>query len=64
MAVSAWKAVRDGLSVALSGCASGRELIAAGYQSDVSVAAEVDESAAVPVLHDGRFIEEGACGRL
>lgn len=32
--------------------ASGRELAGAGYASDVSIAAEVNESRSVPVLED------------
>jgi phosphosulfolactate phosphohydrolase-like enzyme len=35
------------------GCASGRELIDAGYPGDVDVAAELDAGAFVPVLRDG-----------
>lgn len=63
VAVSAWKAVRGRLGTALAECASGQELIAAGYASDVTVAAEIDESSVVPVLHHDRFVDEGARGR-
>ncbi len=44
-------AVRRGLP--LGDLASGRELIEAGFEDDVAIAAEVDSSAAVPVLLDG-----------
>jgi 2-phosphosulfolactate phosphatase len=40
---------------ALEGCASGRELVAAGYGADVAVAAEIDGSDAVPLLAGDRF---------
>jgi 2-phosphosulfolactate phosphatase len=39
----------------LAACASGRELLDAGYADDVTVAAEVDTSDAVPVLEDGAY---------
>jgi 2-phosphosulfolactate phosphatase len=39
---------------ALADCASGRELIAAGYADDVAIAAELDESPAVPRLGPDR----------
>ena len=64
VAVSAWNAVRDRLDTALSQCASGQELIAAGYRSDVVVAAELDESSVVPVLHGDRFIDAAARDRV
>ncbi|MFP5020315.1 2-phosphosulfolactate phosphatase [Pseudonocardia phyllosphaerae] len=41
---------------ALRACASGRELIAAGWGDDVDVAAELDASSALPVLCDGVFV--------
>ena len=44
---------------ALHGCASGRELITAGYEQDVRIAAELDVSHVVPLLRDGRFIDHG-----
>lgn len=37
-------------------CASGRELVAAGYRQDVEIAAEIASSRAVPVLLEGRFV--------
>ena len=43
------------VTTALHGCASGRELDEGGFGPDVDVAAEVDVSAAVPVLVDGAF---------
>lgn len=65
MAVAAWRAVRDRVGAALEECASGRELIAAGYSTDVLVAAEVDTSRSVPVLVDDVFVDRrarSACG--
>jgi 2-phosphosulfolactate phosphatase len=42
----------------LAGCASGRQLIEAGFQQDVLIAADYDVSACAPVLRDGAF-EDG-----
>jgi 2-phosphosulfolactate phosphatase len=53
-AVAAYESMREPLA-ALSGCASGRELIEQGYAADVEVAAEQDRSRVVPVLRDGVF---------
>lgn len=39
-----------GLAAAVHDCASGRELVAAGFGDDVAVAAEVDAGTTVPVL--------------
>ena len=46
--------------VAREGCASGRELVAAGYGADVAVAAEIDGSDAVPLLAGDRFRPVGS----
>jgi 2-phosphosulfolactate phosphatase len=40
-------------------CASGRELITAGYAQDVQIAAELDVSHVVPLLRDGAFTDHG-----
>ncbi len=52
---AAYDAVRGREGEALLACASGRELVQQGYEQDVTIAAEVDTSAVVPVLEDGRF---------
>ncbi|MGU3584114.1 2-phosphosulfolactate phosphatase [Rhodococcus sp. C26F] len=57
MAVAAWQAVRGNVNSSLEACASGRELTAMGYESDVVVAAEIDRSATVPVLVGDRFVD-------
>lgn len=62
VAVAAWQAVRDTLPSSLQTCASGRELVDAGYRSDVEVAAEVGRSATVPVLEGHRFVDHGRPG--
>jgi 2-phosphosulfolactate phosphatase len=49
-AAAAWAAVADTIGPALLACGSGRELAALGWGDEVPVAAEVDESSAVPVL--------------
>ena len=54
-AVAAYRTVEGWVSDALTTCASGRELQANGYPSDVRIAAEVGASAVVPVLRDGVF---------
>ena len=59
VASSAWSAVADRIESSVRECASGRELIAAGYASDVAVAVEVDGSRSVPVLVDGCFRSDG-----
>ena len=52
---AAWAAVEHRAGQALQACASGRELVEQGWPDDVAVAAELDRSAAVPVLADGAF---------
>ena len=47
------EARKGGLLAALSGLASGRELIADGYGADVQLAADLDVSGAAPRLVDG-----------
>jgi 2-phosphosulfolactate phosphatase len=46
----------------LANCASGRELIEIGYPQDVPIAAELDGSVAVPVLHNDAFTPAGPPG--
>lgn len=55
-AAAAFRAVQGDVRAALRSCASGGELIDAGYLGDVDVAAELDGSASVPVLRDGMFV--------
>ena len=52
-------AVRDRVSDALGACASGRELVEQGWPQDVEVAAELDQSDAVPVLREGAYTAYG-----
>jgi len=52
---AAFRAVQGDVGAALRACASGRELIDAGFPDDVEIAAELDRSASVPVLRDGAF---------
>ena len=56
---AAWLAVRDRVSDALGECASGRELVEQGWPQDVEVAAELDQSDAVPVLREGAYTAYG-----
>lgn len=49
-AAAAYRALEGEVSAALADCASGRELTADGYGSEVAVAAELDVSGNVPVL--------------
>lgn len=46
-------------AIQLYQCASGRELMAAGYARDVQIAAELDVSQVVPLLRDGTLIDYG-----
>jgi 2-phosphosulfolactate phosphatase len=52
-AAAAYRLVRHRIGDALARCASGRELVAQGHASDVTIAAEVDTTTAVPWLVDG-----------
>jgi 2-phosphosulfolactate phosphatase len=54
-AEAAWRAVAGRVDEELAACASGRELLDAGYADDVTVALEVDASDVVPVLEDGAY---------
>jgi len=55
VAVAAWRAVEHDVEARLHACASGVELVAAGFGADVAVAAETDVSDVVPVLSDAAF---------
>lgn len=58
-----YESVRGRELEALLGCASGRELVDAGYRTDVEIAAEVDTSQAVPLLVGGNsFVQAGRSG--
>ena len=54
----AFHAAQDRLSDDLLACASGLELVEAGFRDDVLVAAELDVSDVVPVLADGGFRDD------
>jgi 2-phosphosulfolactate phosphatase len=53
---AAFVAARPRLADALAACATGRELAARGFADDVSAAAQLDVSNAVPVLQEGVFV--------
>ncbi|MCF7549602.1 2-phosphosulfolactate phosphatase [Pseudonocardia sp. WMMC193] len=55
-AAAAFDAVGADVETALHDCASGRELDGIGFANDVDTAAELDASASVPLLVDGRFV--------
>jgi 2-phosphosulfolactate phosphatase len=55
-AAAAFRNVEADVGAALRACASGRELIDAGYPGDVEIAAELDRSPSVPVLREGAFV--------
>jgi 2-phosphosulfolactate phosphatase len=59
-AIAVFLAAREGLSETLARCASGRELIEAGYVADVALAAQYDVSSAAPVIADGRFVDDAS----
>ena len=52
-ASAAYRLVEPRIGPALAACPSGRELTGWGYASDVTIAAELDQSRAVPTLRDG-----------
>jgi len=52
-AAAAYRLVEPRVGAALAACPSGRELSGWGYASDVTIAAELDASQAVPTLRDG-----------
>ena len=55
VAERAFRAVADRLPAELRACASGRELVDAGFGADVDVAADLDASAVVPLLTGDAF---------
>ena len=57
LAVTAFRAVEDGIADALHACASGRELVAGGFAEDVAMAAGLDASDVVPLLAGGAFTD-------
>ncbi len=54
-AAAAHRAAAADLAERLTDCASGRELVDAGFERDVAIAAQADTSSVVPLLHDGAF---------
>jgi 2-phosphosulfolactate phosphatase len=56
-ALAAFRAAENDLAQTLAECASGRKLIARGFQQDVTWAAERDVSTTVPILRDGAFVQ-------
>ncbi|WP_369798473.1 2-phosphosulfolactate phosphatase [Mycobacterium sp. URHB0044] len=57
-ALAAWSAVAPSVQTLLIDCVSGRELSELGFETDVSVAAELDQSRSVPVLQGDCFVAE------
>lgn len=57
-AASAYRLVEPRIGAALAACPSGQELTGWGYASDVTIAAELDASQAVPMLRDGWLVAE------
>jgi 2-phosphosulfolactate phosphatase len=55
-AAAAWTAVAATIADDLAACASGVELVAAGFADDVAVAAAYDVTDRVPTLVDGVFV--------
>ncbi len=59
-AVEAFESVRQRLPELLAACASGRELVDAGFAGDVAIAAAVDVSDVVPVLDGTTYVDRGS----
>lgn len=55
-AAASYLAVETRLADRLAACVSGRELVDAGFAEDVTIAAEVDTSDAVPLLDGAAFV--------
>ena len=62
-AVSAFQAGRDQVQACVAQCASGRELVALGYEPDVQIASELDVSHTVPVFRSGAYAAEAATSK-
>lgn len=56
---SAFESAEPNLENLLIQCGSGKELIERGYKQDVLLAAELNVSGCVPVLHAGAYIARG-----
>jgi 2-phosphosulfolactate phosphatase len=59
-AISVFRDSKAVLHDRIANCASGRELMEAGYRRDVAIAAELDISTAVPRLIDGTYMNSRA----
>ena len=59
LAAACFERAQSSLLEFLYNCTSGKELIDRGFESDVSLACQLNESACVPVLKDGAFVEIG-----
>ncbi len=57
-AAAAYRLVEGRIAATLAACASGQELTGWGYASDVTIAAELDTSWAVPTLRDGWLVPQ------
>ncbi len=57
VAEQSFRAIRPDLTAELRACASGVELVAAGYADDVEVASRLDASSVVPVLVGEGFVD-------
>lgn len=55
-AAAAYREVADRIATELHDCASGQELVAAGFAADVAAAAEVDADDVVPLLTEDGFV--------
>src|SRR4051812_38737546 len=55
---AAYRLVEGRIAAGLHACASGQELTGWGYASDVTIAAELDTSSAVPTLRDGWLVAQ------
>lgn len=55
IAVGAYEQVNGDLPTLVERCSSGRELMAKGFEEDVTMAGQLDVSRAVPILIDGSY---------
>jgi 2-phosphosulfolactate phosphatase len=58
IAQTAFDNVSSNLAQAIFPCASGKELIQRGFQTDVEIAVQFDVSQSAPLLQNGAYIDQ------
>jgi 2-phosphosulfolactate phosphatase len=55
LAVAAWRSANPDIRNLILKCSSGKELVAKGFEQDVTLATALDVDACAPVLRDGAY---------